>query len=359
MGNMKTVHTVCFSNARDMSEIPSDSIDLVVTSPPYPMIELWDNLFGQINPEIGECLKAGRGMKAFDLMHKELDAVWKEVRRVAKNGGFICINVGDAVRTLAGNFALYPSHSRIAARMTETGLTPLPEILWRKQTNAPNKFMGSGMLPAGAYVTLEHEYILIFRKGPKREFKKAEEKILRRNSAYFWEERNIWFSDIWTDIKGTSQHLSDNRPDNGLRKRSAAFPFEIPFRLIQMFSVYGDTVLDPFLGSGTTMFAAMASARNSIGYERESGFRDMLFSACDSVLSSARKRIRDRMAAHRSFVKKRIAEKGPMKYTSTYYNFPVMTAQEQELFFYEPEEWIKTGENLFELRYRYHCPEYF
>ncbi|MEZ4527182.1 MAG: site-specific DNA-methyltransferase [Desulfobacterales bacterium] len=350
---MKTVHAVCFSNAKDMSEIPSDSIDLVVTSPPYPMIAMWDDLFGQLNPEIGECLKAGRGMQVFELMHKELDAVWTEVRRAVKSGGFICINVGNAVRTLAGNFALYPSHSRIAAWMTEAGLTPLPEILWRKQTNAPNKFMGSGMLPAGAYVTLEHEYILIFRKGPKREFKKAEEKILRRKSAYFWEERNIWFSDIWTDIRGTCQHLSDNT----VRKRSAAFPFEIPWRLIQMFSVYGDTVLDPFLGSGTTLFAAMASARNSIGYEREIGFRDMLFSACDSVLSSARKRIRDRMAAHRDFVKKRLAEKGCMNWTSTYYNFPVMTAQEQELIFYEPEELTKTGRNLFEVRYLPHLPE--
>lgn len=332
-----------------MSEIPQDSIDLVVTSPPYPMIEMWDDLFMQLNPEIGKLLNADKGMQAFELMHRELDAIWDEVLRVVKNGGFICINIGDATRTIAGKFALYPNHSRITSRMPEIGLTPLPEILWRKQTNAPNKFMGSGMLPAGAYVTLEHEYILVFRKGTKREFTKAEEKTLRRQSAYFWEERNIWFSDIWTDIKGTGQNLHDS---NKVRKRSAAFPFEIPFRLIQMFSVYGDTVLDPFLGSGTTMFAAMASARNSVGYEMESGFRDMIFSGCENIPVFARKRILDRMEHHRNFVKKRLAEKGNIKYINTYYRVPVMTAQEREMIFHEPAEVEKSGENFFEVRYR-------
>ena len=79
--------------------------------------------------------------------------------------------------------------------MLELGFTALPCILWRKQTNAPNKLMGSGMLPAGAYVTLEYEYVLILRKGPKREFSRDEDKKRRLESVIFWEERNIWFSD--------------------------------------------------------------------------------------------------------------------------------------------------------------------
>ena len=86
------------------------------------------------------------------------------------------------------------------------GFINLPNILWHKTTNAPNKFMGSGMLPCGAYVTLEHEWILIFRKGGKRVYKKTEEKEIRRDSSFFWEERNIWFSDIW-EIKGVKQPL--------------------------------------------------------------------------------------------------------------------------------------------------------
>ena len=104
--------------------------------------------------------------------------------------------------------------------------------------------MGSGMLPAGAYVTLEHEYILIVRKGSKREFKTEVEKENRRESALFWEERNVWYSDVWTDIKGTEQKL----PKAMSRLRSAAFPFELAYRLINMYSVKGDVILDSISG---------------------------------------------------------------------------------------------------------------
>src|SRR5690606_1592163 len=136
------------------------------------------------------------------------------------------------------------------------GFANMPNILWRKQTNAPNKFMGSGMLPAGAYVTLEHEWILVFRKAGKRTFRSEAEKKLRRESAFFWEERNTWFSDLW-DLKGVKQKITNS----GSRDRSAAYPFELPYRLINMYSVKGDIVLDPFLGTGTTALAAMATER--------------------------------------------------------------------------------------------------
>lgn len=86
------------------------------------------------------------------------------------------------------------------------GFVGLPNIIWRKQTNAPNKFMGSGMLPCGAYVTLEHEWVLIFRKGGKREYKKVDAKLGRMKGSFFWEERNIWFSDVW-EIKGVKQRF--------------------------------------------------------------------------------------------------------------------------------------------------------
>ena len=104
------------------------------------------------------------------------------------------------------------------------GFTNLPEIIWRKPTNSPNKFMGSGMLPAGAYVTLEHEFILIFRKGGKRIFKSDAEKLKRQQSAFFWEERNVWFSDLWT-LTGTNQKLNNKNS----RERSAAYPFDLAY----------------------------------------------------------------------------------------------------------------------------------
>jgi site-specific DNA-methyltransferase (cytosine-N4-specific) len=101
-------------------------------------------------------------------------------------------------------------------------VTSLPLILWRKQTNSPTKFMGSGMLPPCGYVTLEHEFILIFRKGNRRGFEKVSDKNTRTQSALFWEERNRWFSDVW-DFKGTRQ-LLEHRTS---RERSAAYPFEL------------------------------------------------------------------------------------------------------------------------------------
>ena len=159
-----------------MNQIESESIQLIVTSPPYPMIEMWDELFSNQSSEIKKALERGDGITAFELMHKILDDSWKECYRVLENGGFICINIGDATRSMKKEFQMYSNHSRIIKCLTELGFQILPEILWRKQTNAPNKFMGSGMLPAGAYVTLEHEYILILRKGNKREFKTVEEK---------------------------------------------------------------------------------------------------------------------------------------------------------------------------------------
>ena len=137
-----------------MKEISSKSVDLVVTSPPYPLIELWDDIFSTINPEIKEALENQNGPLTFELMHQELDKVWREVYRVLKMGGIACINVGDAVRTIGKDFRLHSNHSRILDCCFKLGFNSLPEIIWRKPTNAPNKFMGSGMLPPSAYVTL-------------------------------------------------------------------------------------------------------------------------------------------------------------------------------------------------------------
>jgi DNA modification methylase len=199
----------------------------------------------------------------------------------------------------------------------------LPVILWRKQTNAPNKFMGSGMLPAGAYVTLEHEYILLFRKDAKRKFPSIAEKAERMKSSFFWEERNRWFSDVW-DFKGASQTLAHAE----LRSRSAAYPLELAYRLVLMYSLYEDTVLDPFMGTGTTALASIACARNSIGVEINPAFGQLIVNQATSFLPVANEMLLTRISAHQAFVSSHISSKGAMKYRNEPHGFPVVTRQE-------------------------------
>lgn len=344
---MITQHKIIFKDSRKMKQLTNGSIDLIVTSPPYPMIEMWDEIFIKQNSKIGDALYNRNGPLAFELMHQELDKVWGEAYRVLKDGGIACINIGDATRTIDGRFALYTNHSRTLAYMQKLGFSALPAILWRKQTNAPNKFMGSGMMPPGAYVTLEHEYVLILRKGNKKEFKTEKEKKLRRESSFFWEERNIWFSDIWTDLKGTSQNLFENKT----RDRSAAFPFELPYRLITMLSIKNDTVLDPFLGIGTTMYAAMAAARNSIGYEISSDLREQMIARSSGIVNFSNKRIEERLEKHLVFVGDRYKKMGRFKYLNNHYQFPVMTKQETDLIINEMLSVEQIDKSSFEATY--------
>ena len=97
---MKTKHQIIFQNSNKLRNIPAESVDLIVTSPPYPMIEMWDGIFADQNPAISKALKVKKGPLAFELMHKVLDSVWDEVHRVLKRGAIACINIGDATRTI-------------------------------------------------------------------------------------------------------------------------------------------------------------------------------------------------------------------------------------------------------------------
>ena len=344
---MKTTHNILFQDARDLKEIPSESVDLVVTSPPYPMISMWDDIFSNQNPKIQDALACGDGKQAYEQMHAILDSVWNEVFRVLKKGRFACINIGDATRKVQDDFCLYPNHARIVNYLLNIGFSVLPDILWRKQANTPNKFMGSGMLPAGAYVTLEHEYILIVRKGSKREFKTKDEKENRRESALFWEERNIWYSDVWTDIKGTDQKL----PKAMSRLRSAAFPFDLAYRLINMYSVKGDVILDPFLGTGTTTAAAMTSERNSIGVEIDKSFEHAICPVTHHIVDFSNDYLYSRLLRHYAFVENRIQKSGPLKYTNRHYDCPVVTNQEQFILLNGLKEVQARGDNIFEVIY--------
>ena len=235
-----------------MEELKDESVHLVVTSPPYPMVSIWDDFFAESSA------------RTYDEMHGYLNQVWKEVSRVLVPGGIACINIGDATRSKDGLFHLYPNHSRVIEAFERLGLVSLPYILWKKPTTKPQykgkgAFLGSGFLPPNAYVTLDMEFILVFRKGGLRVF--APKDPDRYKSRYTKKERDQWFSQVWT-VSGARQSVE------GLERRVAAFPEEIPRRLIRMFSIVGDMVLDPFLGSGTSLKVAMELERRFAGYER-------------------------------------------------------------------------------------------
>jgi DNA modification methylase len=267
-----TQHRIILGNSQHMPELQDGSVQLMVTSPPYPMIKMWDSLFAKSDAKIANLLQKLEAERQeeivgqiYDAMHDYLAKVWYETYRTLADGGIACINIGDATRTLNGKFRLFPNHSRITEICEKIGFTTLPYILWKKPTTKPKykgkgAFLGSGFLPPNAYVTLDCEFILIFRKGRLRKFQPHEKR--RYSSILTKEERDKWFSQIWT-VKGTHQ-TSDQ-----LERRTAAYPEEIAERLIRMFSIRGELVLDPFLGSGTTTKIAILNERNSIGYESD------------------------------------------------------------------------------------------
>ncbi len=232
-------------DARRMAPVADASIHLVVTSPPYPMIPQWDELFARL------------GATTYDAMHTVLEAVWAECVRVLVPGGLLAVNIGDALRSSDGAFALWPNHAEVLVRGRRLGLTPLPYLLWKKPMNRPNAYLGSGFLPPNAYVTLDCEYILLFRKGRIRRLPPHD--AARARSRFSRAERDRWFSQLWGDVRAERQG-----PEG---RRTAAFPAEIPRRLIRMFSVEGETVLDPFAGTGTTLWAAAALGRDAVGFE--------------------------------------------------------------------------------------------
>jgi len=238
-----------YGDARKLDGIASESVHLVVTSPPYPMIPQWDGLF--------QCL----GATDYDGMLQVLHDAWAECQRVLVPGGILAVNIGDALRSVNGEFRVWPNPAETLVSASRLGFVPLPYILWKKPTNRPNAFLGSGFLPPNAYVTLDCEYVLLFRKGRLRRFPTRD--ATRLESRFSRAERDRWFSQVWTDIRGARQASP--------RGRSGAFPPALAERLVRMFSVVGDTVLDPFSGTGTTLWAAARWGRNAIGVEWDRG----------------------------------------------------------------------------------------
>ncbi len=234
-----------WGDARQLDGVPDRSVHLIVTSPPYPMIPQWDGVFRAL------------GATDYDGMHAVLADAWAEAKRVLVPGGLLAVVIGDALRRLDGEFRLWPNHATTIVAAERLGLRPLPYVLWKKPTNRPNAFLGSGFLPPNAYVTLDCEYVLLFRSGPLRRF--AAHDPARAASRFSRAERDRWFSQVWDDIRGAPQRTPAGR--------SGAFPPALADRLIRMFSVTGETVLDPFAGTGTTLWCAAGLGRDAIGVE--------------------------------------------------------------------------------------------
>jgi len=233
-------------DSRRMTEVADGSIDLVVTSPPYWQIKDY-GAAGQIG--------AGESLHAY---LRSLAMVWEECLRALAPGGRLCVNIGDqfARASLYGRYSVVPLHAEVTCQACALGFDFLGSIIWQKKTTMNTSggavVMGSFPYPPNGIVELDYEYIHIFRTPGKSRKATAE---IRAASALTTAEWKSFFSGHW-NIAGARK-----------RGHEAPFPEEIPRRLIRMFSFVGDTVLDPFMGTGTTARAALALGRNAIGYE--------------------------------------------------------------------------------------------
>ncbi len=210
----------------------------------------------------------------------ELDQVWRECQRVLVGGGRICCVVGDVCvpRKRAGRHHVVPLHSDIQVRARKVGLDCLTPILWHKIANGATEVEGNGSgfygkpYQPGAIIKNDIEYILFLRKGGEYRSTSPLQKAL---SMLTREEMKQWQRSIWTDLRGASTR--DGHP--------APYPIEVAGRLIKLFSFAGDTILDPFAGTGSTSQAAILCGRNSIANEIERAYVHL---ARQRVLRTAR-----------------------------------------------------------------------
>jgi DNA modification methylase len=238
--------TIVSGDSRRMERCATGSIELVVTSPPY-----WNIKDYGVPGQIGH----GQSLHAY---LADLFLVWAECSRVLVEGGRLCVNIGDqfARASVYGRYRVIPLHAEIICQCETAGLDYLGSIIWRKKTTMNTTggavIMGSYPHPPNGIVEIDFEYILLFRKPGRPRTVSRERKEAAAMSRDEWKS---WFSGHW-ELGGAKK-----------KGHEAPFPEEIPRRLIRMFSFPGDTVLDPFLGTGTTARVAAQLGRHAVGYE--------------------------------------------------------------------------------------------
>jgi modification methylase len=258
MENPFTKHLIKQGDSTDLSFIASESAHLVCTSPPYGNLITYPDTHGQLG-----------NIASYEAFLGELDKVWAECLRIIAPGGRIACVVGDVCisRRSGGRHHVLPLAGDIQVRARRIGFDNLNPIRWLKVTNIrleasrSSRFLGKPNLPNGI-IKNDVETILFFRKpgGYRRPSKWQEEKSFIPTDDYV-----RWFQSVWTDIPG---QLRNSHP--------SPFPLEIPTRLIHMFSFVGDTVVDPFAGSGTTAVAALETGRNSISVDIEPSYVEIM-----------------------------------------------------------------------------------
>jgi DNA modification methylase len=250
-----TTHTLLLGDAREMA-FPDSSVQLVLTSPPYWTLKEYRNTAGQMGHISG-----------YDEFIDQLDRVWQKCYRALVPGGRLICVVGDVClsrRKNDGRHTVVPLHASIQETCRKIGFDNLAPIIWHKIANAAHEVEngGSGFLgkpyEPNAVIKNDIEFILMERKPGGYRTPEPAARILSIIGA---EDHKVWFQQIWTGLTGAST-----------RYHPAPYPFELAERLVRMFSFVGDTVLDPFLGTGTTAVAAAFNGRNSIGVEVDSHY---------------------------------------------------------------------------------------
>ena len=253
-------HELYQGDARDLSMLDEESLELVVTSPPYFNLKDYENGMGG-EDQLGD-------IDEYEHFNEQIDKVWQQCYEKLRPGGRMVVVVGDVLRSRSehGRHRVVPLHATIQEHCIDIGFDNLAPIIWYKIGNASleaggnARFLGKPYEP-GAVIKNDIEYILLFRKPGGYRSPDIEERILSVIEA---DEHQKMFRQLWDDIQGEPQ-----------TDHPAPYPAELAERLIRMFSFAGDTVLDPFAGTGSTAVAASRCGRNSISVELEEKYVDI------------------------------------------------------------------------------------
>lgn len=277
VSHLPTDHSIYRHDARDLSFIPDKSVHLIVTSPPYWTLKQYRDSAGQMGH-----------IKHFDEFIRELNQVWKHCYRVLVPGGRLICVVGDVClsrRQNDGQHTVVPLHASIQVECRGIGFSNLAPIIWYKIANAKFEAAGNGggflgkPFEPNAVIKNDVEFILMERKPGGYRNPSLETRLMSVISA---ENHKEWFQQIWSGLTGAST-----------RTHPAPYPLDLAERLVQMFSFVGDTVLDPFMGTGTTNLAAAKWGRHSIGVEVDSDYFRMSCQRLEKELAGPRKAVKE------------------------------------------------------------------